>query len=169
MRRTFYFCCILALLATSSAFADVLNYSLTAGTDEITFSLPDQPTPGTCSGSLADCFAVSPVTLTVDGSTVANGEVDFLASTNEGGLVIWEGSTALVNDIGPQLFSGTLADPTLLAFTNLQLTLDGTPTPTFREDFVLNATLPEPTSVILMLTMLLGAAFVSRKRVAQGL
>src|SRR5580658_655097 len=113
-------------IITTPSFANV-NYSLTAGSDSIFFSLPQNPTPLACDflGIDTSCFSVSPVSLTVDG-TPGTGYVSFFLPGVGGGLTIYEGATLLVNNDGPgneQLFSGTLASPTLETFSNLQLTI----------------------------------------------
>jgi hypothetical protein len=147
--------------AMSPAMADTIDYTLTSGADTITFSLPQTPTPLASCAFSTDCFSLSPVSLTVDGSAVSNGEVNFYTPTNGGGLTILEGSTLLVNNDGPgseQLFNGALTNPTLEAFTNLQLVGTSDSSPQFNEAFLLNAVggstttpTPEPSSVLLLL------------------
>ncbi len=153
-----------ALILVSPAFAATISYTLTSGSDTITFSLPQMPTTPlltTVCPLSSNCFSLSPVSLTVDGSAVSNGVVNFYSSANTGGLTISEGSTLLVNNNGPgneQLFTGTFASPTLETFTNLQLIQTGAFSPRLNEAFLLNAvagtntSTPEPSSVLLLLT-----------------
>jgi hypothetical protein len=134
-----------------------MEYSLTAGTDVITFSLPQQPVP-LASGCAfyGGCFSLAPVALVVDGNPIADGEVNFYLSDVAGGITIFDGSTLLVNNDGDpwQLFTGTLSSPTLGAFSNLALTDNGYGSPLYSESFFLTATVvdagvPEPSSAIL--------------------
>jgi hypothetical protein len=95
-------------ILTGSALGDIFNYTLTSGTD----------------------------TITIDGTT-ANGNVEFFAPDQDGGLAIQEGGKLLVNQVGPQLFTGTLADPTLEEFSNLKLTGFPDGNPAYDESFLL--------------------------------
>jgi hypothetical protein len=161
--------------AASPAFAGIIDYTLTGpgvNPDVITFSLSDTPTPQACNffGDTS-CFTVSPVSITIDGTT-ATGEVSFYQSGVGGGLTISEGTSTEVNNNGPgdeELFSGTLADPTLETFSGLQLVVAGAGSPILNEAFVLNATVagataPEPSSMLLLLAGLAGAGMCARKR-----
>jgi hypothetical protein len=160
-------------ILTGSAFADnIIDYTLTAGTDEITFSLPQLPAVQTTC-TFDDSFCISPVALVVDGTPIANGTVAFYTPGNEGGLTIQEGSTLLVNNDGPgaeQLFTGPLANPTLETFSNLQLIETGFASPTLNEAFTLNATssaaaaAPEPGSYATLILGLGGLMLLARQR-----
>ena len=151
-----------ALILVSPAFASTISYTLTSGTDTITFALPQMPTTplltAVCPLS-SNCFSLSPVSLTLDGSAVSNGVVNFYSSANLGGLTVSEGSTLLVNNNGPgneELYTGTFANPTLETFNNLQLLATGSFGPQLNEAFLLNAvgasttTTPEPSSLLLL-------------------
>jgi hypothetical protein len=164
----------------SPAFADI-NYELTSGGDTITFSLPELPAVQSSCALDSDCFSVSPVTLTVDGTVISGATVSFYTPADLGGLTILEGgvgSTVLVNNDGPneeQLFTGTLANPTLETFSNLQLVKENAFGPQYNEAFLLNATsasgtaAPEPSYVVLLLV---GVSVIAgmrlRKRVTVG-
>jgi hypothetical protein len=175
-------------LPVTEAFASEIDYTLTdlPDSDVITFSIPSNPTPtGTCGFPGFTCFTVEPVALTVDGTPVPNGIVDFFISTapNDGGLVVADPSQTFINQAGPVLgpddyeilYSGTLADPTLLSFTNLQLGGGyGTGSPEFLESFVLNGTAapsngatPEPGSIVLLGSGLLGLAGALRRKLGR--
>jgi hypothetical protein len=164
------------LVLTGSAFADI-NYTLTSGNDTITFSIPQLPAVQTSCDFFGDtsCFAVYPVALTVDGSAVT-GNVSFYQPGVGGGLVVCTGATCtpgsvLVNNNGPgneQLFTGTLANPTLETFSNLQLTVAGAGSPLYNEAFLLNGTssaaTPEPGSYAALILGLGSVMFVVRSR-----
>ncbi len=175
--------CVLASLTVmaGSAFADTnIDYTLTAGTDVISFSLPEMPAVQSSCDFFGDtsCFTVYPVSLTVDGSSIV-GNVSFFQPGVGGGLTVCTGTvcaagTTLVNNNGPggeQLFTGTLADPTLEEFSDLGLTEAGAGNPQYDEAFTLNATrstaTPEPGSYLL-LTLGIGAiALITRSHRAK--
>jgi hypothetical protein len=173
-------CCF--FITTSSAFADIfVDYTLTAGNDIISFSLPQLPAvqAGACvfiSGTNPQgCFTVFPVSLTVDGTSVS-GNVKFYDQNQGGGLTVcatdtcFAGTTALVNNNGPsneQLFSGTLANPSLETFSNLLLVAEPGGDPVYDESFTLNAVAsgsvtPEPGSYA-ALTLGLGGVLLAVK------
>ena len=187
VRRLVYALLVFSLtLSGSKAFASSLSYTLTNASsgDIITFSVPVPPTILGCDfyGD-TDCFAVTPENLTVDGTPLAdpNEQVDYFEGIPGpyGGLVIWDPTTlaVLINqgglEIAPNeyqtLYSGTLTDPTLEDFTNLQLQTYGYGSPEYNESFVLNATgattaTPEPGSILLLGTGLLSLAGAVRRK-----
>jgi hypothetical protein len=161
------------VLAISPAFASTINYTLTSGSDTISFSLPQVPAAQSCAFD-GNCFTVSPVSLTVDGTPITNGEVNFYTYANGGGLTIFNLGTSatqpLVNNDGPGsppkvLFTGTVTNPTLETFSNLQLIAVGSFGPLYNEPFLLNATaVPLPASAWLLLSGLVGVGAMARKR-----
>ncbi len=124
----------------------------------ITFTVPQQPVPVTCTYA-SDCFGVDPTNLTVNGSPVSGGVVNFYTPAQSGGLTILDGTTLLVNNGGPgnlELFSGSLSAPTLNTYSNLSLLAYSFGSPTYDEAFLLNATsssaaTPEPAEILLLL------------------
>ncbi len=168
MRKLYFLTC---LLLPAGVFATPLNYNvnyaLTANSDVITFTLPQNPIPlGSCAFS-TNCFSVTPVNLVIDGDAVSNGTVSFYESANQGGMTILGGDTLLVNNDGPgnlQLFSGTLSAPVLTAFSNLQLVQEPYGSPAMNEAFVLNASAPEPRTVYLLFPALLVSAALAGTR-----
>jgi hypothetical protein len=143
--------------AVAPAHADTIQYTLTDGTNVITFSLPQHPTPVAYT---ADWFAES-TTVTVDGVS-STEDVTFYDLAYLGGLSI--ASTPYTDQIldqqGAQLYSGSTKFPELLAEKNVSLSCTAikSPTPcsadTYHNSFILNAVdvpTPEPTSLALTL------------------
>jgi len=177
-------------MLTGSAFADVfIDYTLTAGNDTISFSLPQLlpavqgPPCVFIEGTTPQgCFTVFPVSLTVDGASVI-GNVKFYDQNQGGGLTICEtatciaGTTALVNNNGPangQLFIGTAlsAHPELETFSNLLLVSEPGGDPVYHEAFTLNAVAsgsvaPEPGSYAALILGFGGVTLVVRSRRAK--
>ena len=165
-------------ILSGSAFADI-EYTLTAGTDKISFSLPELPAVQSSCDFFGDtsCFAVFPVSLTVDGSPII-GNVSFYRPSVGGGLTICTGATCtagsvLVNNDGPgdeQLFTGSLASPELESFSDLQLAVANPGSPLYNEAFLLNATAtgstatPEPGSPATLILALGAIMLVVRSR-----
>lgn len=152
--------------AAPSAFADTVNYSFSAFGSTATFSLPSNPTPSAIG---SDYFQINNVSVAVTGYGTYTGNVDFFDTAGGGGA--GSGSNILK---GPQLFSGSLSDPTLLTGA---FALSGTVTPDVDGPVsisgILNATastttppVPEPSSIVLLLTGIgsLGAAAVLRRK-----
>jgi hypothetical protein len=85
------------------------------------------------------------------------------------------GSTVLVNNNGPgneQLFTGTLENPTLGTFSNLQLLQESAFGPKYNEAFLLNGTngstvTPEPGSYAALILGIGGVMLVARSRRAK--
>jgi hypothetical protein len=163
----------LGTFLVAPVFGTTVNYALSAGSDTITFSLPQIPTAQACNFSV-DCFSLYPVGLTVDGTSIANGEVSFYTTANHGGLTVVNlaTNTLLVNNDGPSdevLFTGTVTNPTLETFSNLQLVATSAFGPQYNEAFILNATTaastaPEPSPVIMIIVGGLAIAGICARR-----
>lgn len=164
--RTFFGAAALFAVACSPAFADEL-FTLTDGTNTITFTLPTNPAVNADS----DFFVVPNVSVDIDGSIMSDS-LYFYDATESGGLAIYSPTTTLtyLTQTGAVLFSGSLTDPTfsnggLFALTNYD-------TPVYDNNFTLNITTagapvtPEPSSFVLLGTGLLGMAGVMRRRLA---
>lgn len=76
---------------------------------------------------------------------LTNCTISFYTPAFSGGITVLEESTIEMNNDGPQLFSGTLANPVLETYSNLQLTREPFYPPVLNEAFVLNASVPNST------------------------
>ena len=150
------------------AHADEL-FNLTDGANVVTFRLPDSvasPQVNYNDGYLAQVPGVS---VDVNGTVINNENVDLSYTDNFGGLAIYNqtNSAAVLIQSGPQLFTGayTGSDSTLTFLPgkyNLNQELDAE----FNSNFTLSiaATAPEPSSIALLGTGLLGVAGVMKRR-----
>ena len=143
--------------AVVPAFADSIKYTLTDPSgDMITFTLPQNPIPiATLFG-----FAVS-TTVTSDGVSETE-DVSFYDFSTAGGLSIAPTPEVdgIIDQAGPQLYSGSTSAPMLLTETNIPLIctsfLFSCADDKYGEGFTLNAVdiptaTPEPGSFALML------------------
>ena len=139
-------------IGVAPARADVF-YSFTAFGTTATFSLPNNPTPSSVG---ADFFQLDGITVVIPGQGTFTGNVDFFDTAGGGGA----GSGVDVLQ-GPQLFSGTLSNPTMLTG---MFPLSGTVTPDEDRPVDISGTLiasssptapppvPEPSSALLFFT-----------------
>jgi PEP-CTERM motif-containing protein len=137
-------------IGVAPARADVF-YSFTAFGTTATFSLPNNPTPSSVG---ADFFQLDGITVVIPGEGTFTGDVDFFNTAGGGGAA--SGVNVLQ---GPQLFSGTLSNPTMLTG---MFPLSGTVTPDEDGPVDVSGTLiasstapppvPEPSSALLFFT-----------------
>jgi len=132
--------------------ADIVNFRLTNGSDEITFSLPSNPVPSTYTSGVG--FTVSDVLVTVDGVTSTYGVNFYSCGAACGGsplldLYIYDSSpVGLLYDAGPILFTGSDSQPVFVP-GDFSLTDATHSTPMrFDSDFTLSVSssvgVPEP-------------------------
>lgn len=135
-------------MASASAVAAHVNYTLTSGTDTITFSLPQQPTAAASCAFYGNCATFNNVAVSVNGSLYPAAQVNFYLSSADGGLTIFTSqseTTMLVNNDGnsaEQLFTGPVTSPTLTApISSYVLAQEGYNNPVYNEQFNLTASL----------------------------
>ena len=147
MNKIIHYATILSLaLASASALAASINYTLTSGKDTITFSLPQQPTAAASCAFYGNCATFNGVAVNVDGTLYPNAQVNFYLSGADGGLTIFTNptdATMLVNNDGnfaEQLFTGSVTSPALTApITSYVLYQESYNSPLYNEQFSLTA------------------------------
>lgn len=149
-----------------SAHASDIQYSFTAFGTTATFTLPSNPTPDYVDPGM-NYFQIDNVSINLASMGTYTTDLAFFTDADGGGI----GGGPNLEDqlLGPQLFSGSLTAPTLLTGA---FDLSGFITPDVDGPVAVSGTLyatvppvPEPSSIVLMLTGLLGVAgFAFRKR-----
>jgi hypothetical protein len=158
----------LFVLFAPAASAD--SFSLTDGTNLITFSLPASPTPSFFEPG--GSFEQDGISVVVNGVTNTEN-LFFFSAPSSGGLAISDGTTTLVNQQGGVVYTGTEDAPTFVPGTYplTNLLLPDNSSAVLTNDFVLtisgSATVPEPSTALLLgfSLLALGGAGLLRKRI----
>lgn len=159
-------------MSALSAHADTLQFSFVGNdfgvTRTILFQAPSDPIPDSANPTWG--FSIKGVTATIDGVALTNRTLNFFIGSVGGGFSVAGASDgALV--FGPQLFTGSTAMPLLQTGTFFApfayVDLDTVPFTGVLTVTKLTSVTPEPSSIALLGTGVLGVAGAFRKRSAQ--
>jgi len=168
------------LLAAGTALAD--SFTISDGTNNVSFSIPATPTPDSYSTGYS--FTFNSVNVTVNGTT-ASYTVDFFNFNDAGGLDIYNGVTndLVVNNFGwssdpngstgVQVYTGSESNPTFVAGVYPQTGagadyFNSGSTLTISDADPNSSTLtPEPSSVLLVGTGIIGCLGALRRKLAK--
>ena len=155
---------LLGIAAAKPAHADTLNdyFQVTDGAtgNVYTFTLPASPTP---TGVGSNDFWITDVPVSTNGNAYVNESVYFIQLATGGlGIQIPGG---FFFDEGPQLFTGTLSNPTFVPGT-YTVNADNAPQNPADNGTVAISPVPEPSTLALIGTGVLGIAGAVRRRFA---
>jgi hypothetical protein len=150
-----------------------LLYTLTGGPSNdpitVTFDLPQTPTIGGSDNyDMGEGFQIDPINLTVNGTPVDNDCLFFYSLFGGGGLQDNNSTFNLMNPVGSttMLYSGPESNPTMLPLSGpITLTDFDTGTETYTLT-VSSVTAPEPTSLLLLASGIVGLCLMRKFRTA---
>ena len=157
--------------AALAAHADtVATFTLTGEDGNFTFSLPTTATPAVSNTSYA---AFNLASATGNGQTVANGTIYFYSSSDLGGFTLdTPGNVLYLDEYGPQVFSGTTANPTFhngtFTFSNGSSTINGVDSDADGDVLTVSvvpavSAVPEPSTLALFGTGVISLAAFGRR------
>jgi hypothetical protein len=153
---------LLGIAASKPAHADTIvdKFTVTDGAtgDVFSFTLPASPTP---TGTGSNEFWLTNVPVSINGATPINESVFFLQLAT-GGLGI-QTPGGFFFDEGPQLFTGSLSNPTFLPGTYTVFD-DSAPQTAAHTGSVVITEVPEPSTLALIGTGVLGIAGTVRRK-----
>jgi len=172
--RTFLLVTAFSCSTAAVSFASPIdNFKLSDGTNVFAFSLPSSPTPDQVNQTEGIIqFTMNNVAVNVNG-TPANYFISFFNEFSSGGGLCIDtvdtmcvGNGDILNQSGPQLFTGSEAIPTFSLGT---FSLSNFGPNTFSSDFTLEITsseIPEPSSLLMLSTGVLGLVGAVRRKLS---
>lgn len=160
---------LLLIGGATNARADGIDlFTLTDGTNTMTWSLPSSPTPNLVDPAGTSGFVVDGVTVTENGTTTVTQALEFYTSSSFGGASNFpEFPVTLFDLFGAQVFMGSESSPTFVPGSYMFTDPCDSWVLSDAEDLTLNITpssgVPEPSSLLLVGIGLVSLAPILRK------